>query len=36
MDDVHHEERDDVAVLRSDAAGEWLTSDAVLELETWV
>ena len=35
MGDVYYEERADRAVLQSDAEGEWLSSDAVVELDTW-
>lgn len=33
MDDVHYEERGRTAVLQSE--GEWLASDAVVDLRDW-
>jgi len=35
MDDVHYEEQDQTAVLQSDIDGEWLTSDAIVDLRDW-
>jgi hypothetical protein len=35
MADVYYEERDDEALLHSDIEGEWLASDAVVELDEW-
>jgi len=35
MDEVHYEERDQRAILQSEHDGEWLSSDAVVELDDW-
>lgn len=35
MEDVRYEERNNAAVLESDLEGEWLSSDAVVELDAW-
>jgi len=35
MDEVRYEERDQHAILQSEHDGEWLSSDAVVELDAW-
>lgn len=35
MDEVHYEEYDSRAILQSERDGEWLASDAVVELDDW-
>lgn len=36
MNDVYYEQRDDAALLHSDTEGEWLASNAIVELDAWV
>ena len=35
MDEVHYEEHDQRAILQSERDGEWLSSDAIVELDDW-
>jgi len=35
MDEVHYEEQEELAILQSERDGEWLSSDAIVELEAW-